>query len=99
MTQLGKAQAPLFSVSLQKGDNRNQSRGVVLPQLAKQTGGRHEIIVGQSALVQVLQSTAGFLNAQYEVTYTRPAGPMPGALQLGTTRPGVTIYATRFPPQ
>ena len=99
MNQLGKAQAPLFSVSLQKGDNRNQSRGVVLPQLAKQTGGRHEIIVGQSALVMLLQNTVGFLNAQYEITYTRPAGPTPGALQVGTTRPNVTIYASRFPPQ
>lgn len=99
MKELGKAQAPLFSVSLQKGDNRNQHRGVVLPVLAKQTGGRHEIIVGQSALVKLLKETAGFLNAQYEITFTRPAGPMPGAIQFGTTRPGVTIYATRFPPQ
>ncbi len=99
MNQLGKAQAPLFSVSLQKGDNRNQSRGVVLPQLAKQTGGRHEVIVGQSALVMLLQNTAGFLNAQYEITYTRPAGPMPGVLRLGVRRPNVTIYASQFPPQ
>jgi hypothetical protein len=99
LTQLGRAQAPLFSVSLQKGDNRNQSRGVVLPQVAKNTGGRHEIIVGQSALVQLLKDTAGFLNAQYEITYARPAGPMPGRLQLGVRRPNVTIYASQFPPQ
>lgn len=99
MNQLGRAQAPLFSVSLQKGDNRNMSRGVVLPQVAKQTGGRHEAIVGQSNLVERLKDTAGFLLAQYEVTYTRPAGPMPGALQMGTTRPNVTIYASRFPPK
>jgi hypothetical protein len=99
MNQLGKAHAALFSVSLQKGDNRNQSRGIVLPELAKRTGGRHEIIVGQSALVSKLKDTAGFLLSQYEITYTRPSGPMPGAVQVGVTRPGVTIYASQFPPQ
>lgn len=99
MNQLGKAQAPLFSVALQKGDNKNATRGIVMLQLAKNTGGRHEIIVGQSALVMLLKNTVGFLNSQYEITYTRPAGPMPGAVQLGTTRPNVTIYASRFPPQ
>lgn len=99
MNLLGKAQAPLFSVSLQKGDNRNQSRGVVLPQLAKQTGGRHEIIVGQSALVMLLKNTAGFLNAQYEVTYTRPAGPTPPGIQVGVLRQKVQILHSRFPPQ
>jgi hypothetical protein len=99
MNQLGKAQAALFSVSLQKGENRNQSRGLVLPTVAKQTGGRHEIIVGQSALVSKLKETAGFLLSQYEITYTRPSGPTPGRLQLGVTRPGVTIYASQFPPQ
>jgi hypothetical protein len=99
MAQLGKAQAPLFSISLQKGDAGNPQRGVVLPKLAKDTGGRHEQIVGQSALVDLLHDTAGFLLSQYEVTYTRPAGPMPGALQAGVERSGVTIYVTHFPPK
>ena len=99
MKELGKAQAPLFSVSLQKGDNRNAHRGVVLPQLAKQTGGRHDIIVGQSALVDLLKNTASYLNAQYEITYTRPAGAPPTVLAMGVARPGVTILVTRFPPQ
>ncbi len=99
MNELGKAQAPLFSISLQKGDNRNNQRGVVLPQLAKQTGGRHATIVGQSALVDMLHSTAGFLLGQYEITYTRPAGPAPSALMVGVKRLNVTIYATRFPPK
>jgi hypothetical protein len=99
MKELGKAQAPLFSTSLQKGDNRNQSRGVVLPQLAKETGGRHDVIVGQSALVQRLTDTANFLLSQYEVTYTRPAGPTPQTLQMGVARNGVKIFATHFPPQ
>lgn len=99
MKELGKAQAPLFSVSLQKGENRNNQRGVVLPQLATQTGGRHEVIVGQSALVDLLKQTADYLTAQYEITYTRPAGPMPGGIQFGVARAGVKILATHFPPQ
>lgn len=99
MKELGKAQAPLFSVSLQKGENKNNQRGVVLPQLANQTGGRHEVIVGQSALVQLLRDTAGLLLAQYEITYTRPAGPTPQGIQYGVTRTGVKILATKFPPQ
>lgn len=99
MKELGKAQAPLFSVSLQKGDNRNQSRGVVLPKLASETGGRHEIIVGQSELVQKLKETATVLLGQYEVTYTRPNGPAPQVLQFGVARMGVKMLHTRFPPQ
>ena len=99
MNELGKAQAPLFSVSLQKGENRNNQRGIVLPQLATQTGGRHEIIVGQSALVTMLKQNAEYLLSQYEITFTRPAGPKPGAIQFGVTRPGVKILATHFPPQ
>lgn len=99
MKELGKAQAPLFSVSLQKGDNRNAHRGVVLPVMAKNTGGRHEIIVGQSALVDKLKETAGFLLGQYEVTYTRPAGPAPQVMQFGVGRAGLKIYGSQFPPQ
>jgi len=99
MKELGKAQAPLFSVSLQKGEKRNNQRGVVLPQLATQTGGRHEVIVGQSALVDLLKQTADYLTAQYEITYTRPAGPMPAGIQFGVNRTGVKILATHFPPQ
>jgi hypothetical protein len=99
MNELGKAQAPLFSISLNKGSEGNPNRGVVLPVLAKNTGGRHEQIVGQSALVDMLHATAGFLLAQYEITYTRPAGPTPNTVQVGVRRQGVTIYATRFPPK
>ena len=99
MNELGKAQAPLYSVSLQKGENRNNQRGIVLPQLAQQTGGRHETVVGQSALVQLLKDTAGYLLSQYEITYTRPAGPKPQGIQFGVTRTGVKIMASRFPPQ
>ncbi len=100
MKNLGKAQAPLFSMSLQKGDNRNEHRGVVLPKLASETGGRHEIIVGQSALVQKLKDIGTLLLSQYEVTYTRPAGPMPQVLRFGVSgRTGVKMLHTRFPPQ
>jgi hypothetical protein len=99
LRELGKSHAPLFSVSLQKGDSRNQSRGIVLPQLATQTGGHHETIVGQSALVGLLKTYAAAINAQYEITYTRPNGAAPAGFQAGVRRQGVTILASRFPPQ
>lgn len=97
---LAQSRAPLFSISLQKGDLRDQRRGVVLPQLAQQTGGVHQIIVGQSALVTLAKGVAAALLGQYEITYTRPAGPMPPGIQVGAKRPGkITILASRFPPQ
>lgn len=96
---LAQSRAPLYSISLQKGDLRDQRRGVVLPQLAQQTGGRHQIIVGQSALVGLAKGVAAGLINQYEITYTRPAGPMPPGIQVGVLRPKAQIFASRFPPQ
>lgn len=97
---LAQSRAPLFSISLQKGDLRDQRRGIVLPQLAEQTGGRHQIIVGQSALVGLAKGVAAALLGQYEITYTRPAGPMPPGIQVGAKRAGkIMILASRFPPQ
>ena len=96
---LAQSRAPLYSISLQKGDLRDQRRGVVLPQLAQQTGGRHQIIVGQSALVGLAKGVAAGLINQYEITYTRPAGPMPPGIQVGVLRQKAQIFASRFPPQ
>ena len=99
LKSLAQSRAPLYSISLQKGDLRDQRRGVVLPQLAQQTGGRHQIIVGQSALVGLAKGVAAGLINQYEITYTRPAGPMPPGIQVGVLRQKAQIFASRFPPQ
>lgn len=99
LKQLASSRAPLFSISLTKGDLIDQRRGPVLPQLAQQTGGSHQQIVGQSALVGLSKAIANTLLSQYEVTYTRPAGPTPPGIQVGVLRQNATILASRFPPQ
>lgn len=98
LKELAKAHAAIFSVSLQFGTNQNQSRGIVLDGLTKNTGGKRDFIVGQSALVNLVKSYVDILLSQYEVTYTRTANA-PQVVQVGTTRPGMTLLASRFPPQ
>jgi hypothetical protein len=99
MKVLATARAPLFAVSIQKGDLRNPSRGPILDGFTEKTGGRHDAIVGQSALVGMLKQYGDLLNAQYEITYQRPAGAPPQVLQMGLLRSGIKIYHSKFPPQ
>ena len=101
MKELAKDRATFFSVSLQKGDLRNASRGPILDGYADKTGGKRDVIVGQSALVDTLKSYAAMLNAQYEISFTRPVGAPPQLLQLATapTRGTVKILQSKFPPQ
>ena len=101
MKQMAKDRATFFSASLQKGDLKNSVRGPVLEGFADKTGGKHDVIVGQSALVGVLKSYGDILNAQYEITFTRPAGAPPQVIQLATapTRGPVKILHSKFPPQ
>jgi len=97
--ELRKAGAQLWAVSLQKGALRNPQRDVVLEVLTKNTGGRREFIVGQSAVETILKSYADALTSQYEVTYKRPAGAPPQNVQVGVARPGLKLFATVYPPQ
>ncbi len=99
MKVLASARAPLFAVSIQKGDLRNPSRGPILDGFTDKTGGRHDAIVGQSALVGMLKQYGDLLNAQYEITYQRPAGAPPQVLQMGLQRTGIKIFHSKFPPQ
>ena len=97
--ELRKAGAQLWAVSLQKGALRNPQRDVVLEVLTKNTGGRREFIVGQSAIETILKGYADALTSQYEVTYKRPAGAPPQNVQVGVARPGLKLFATVYPPQ
>jgi hypothetical protein len=97
--ELRKCGASLWAVSLQKGALRNPQRDVVLEVLTKNTGGRREFIVGQSAIETILKSYADALTSQYEVTYKRPAGTPPQNVQVGVARPGLKLLATVYPPQ
>ena len=101
MKELAKDQAWIFSVSLQKGDSRNSTRGTVLQGFADLTGGHHDDIVGQSALVDQLKAYADILNAQYEMKYMRPAGAPPQSVQMASNPAlgQIKFYSTKFPPQ
>jgi VWFA-related protein len=97
---LKKSVAQVWAVSLQKGALKNPTRDVVLETLTKNTGGKREYIVGQSALENVLKGYANALTSQYEVTYKRPDGKKPAVqVQIGTLRPGLRLHASGFAPQ
>jgi hypothetical protein len=93
------AGAQLWSLSLQKGTNKNAKRDVVLTQLTRNSGGHREFIVAQSAIETHLTQFAGALVSQYEVTYKRPEGPRPNVVQTGTTRQGTRLHASLFAPE
>ncbi len=97
--EIAKGNAGLWAVSLQKGTLKNEIRGVVLNDLAKNTGGRREFIHGQSALEDVLQEFADNLLSQYAVTYRRPVGQNPRLVQVGVMRQGLGLHASIFAPR
>ena len=98
--ELKKSGAQLWAVSLQKGSLRNPARDLVLDVLTKNTGGRREFIVGQSAIENVLKSYADMMTSQYEVSYKRPAGTTNvQTVQVGVARPGLKLFATVWAPQ
>ncbi|HSC27288.1 MAG TPA: VWA domain-containing protein [Vicinamibacterales bacterium] len=97
---LRRSVAQVWAVSLQNGPLRNPKRDVVLNQLTKNTGGRREFIVGQSALETILKSFADALTAQYEVIYKRPAGVRSAKIvQTGLTRQGLRLHASLYAPR
>ncbi len=92
--------ASVWAVSIQRGEQRNPTRDIVLNQLAQFTGGRREFIVGQSAIEGYLKTYADALMFQYEVTYKRPESKTPAQQTLvGITRPGLRIHANAFAPK
>lgn len=99
LKEMAKDRAALFSVSLQKGDLRNSTRGPVLDGLTDKTGGKRDVIVGQSALIGILKGYGDILNAQYELQFSRPVGAPPQLLQMATHRNGLKFFASKFPPQ
>lgn len=99
LKEIANGGATFFSVSLQKGDLKNSVRGPMLEEFTRRTGGKRDEIVGQSALVGMLKGYGDILNAQYEVTYSRPAGAPPQVIQWATLRNNVKIYQSTFPPK
>jgi VWFA-related protein len=95
-----KSVAQLWVVSYQRGTAKASNRDLVLNQLSKTTGGTREFIVGISALEPVLVRYADILTSEYAVTYGRAdSSKAAQEVRIGTTRPGVTLHASGFPPQ
>ena len=99
LDELKKSSVQLWAVSLQKGALRNPVRDIVLDTLTKNTGGKREFILGQSATENILKGFADALTSQYEVTYKRPADAKAQGVQVGVARPGLKLYATSWAPQ
>lgn len=100
LNQVRKANASVWAVSYNSGTVSQDPRGVVLDALAKNTGGLRETIAGQNALEMYMTNIAKALNAQYEVTFRRPAGAkQPEIIQFGVSRQGLRLHHSIYAPQ
>jgi hypothetical protein len=107
MQQIVASGASLWVVSYQnsvsmptvaKAGHRGQNLDLVLSR-AQGTGGVRlkvgDVKVLETALLQIAAAVAG----QYEVTYTRPDGPLPVLLQMAQVRSGVNLIYPQTPPK
>lgn len=77
--------------------NNGQIRDVLLQNVPGGTGGSRQLISVPSALTEALSKVAAAIVGQYAVTYARPDGPTPKTVQMGETKPGVTILYPSTP--
>ena len=98
-----KAGAQLWTVSLQKGRNKQETlsqRDIVLNALTKNTGGKREFIVAESAIQHYMKLYADALTSQYAVTYKRPSSERPKVVQTGLARSTpLKLHAALFAPR
>jgi hypothetical protein len=97
-----KSGASLWAVSLQPngGITQNKMHEVILGGIAHNTGGRREIINGQSAIIDNLKAYWGQIANQYEVVYERPAGTKSATrLSVGLRAEGVQTYYSQYAPK
>jgi hypothetical protein len=99
LQQVIQSGASFWAVSYNSGTTAQDPRGVVLDPLAKNTGGRREVIASQSALELYMTNIANALANQYEITFERPAGAQPQLLQVGVTRQGLSLHTSIYPPR
>jgi hypothetical protein len=75
----------------------NRNRSDILDKTTTDSGGRREIILGQSGIGPALKQIAGWLTHEYRVTYSRPESLIPPEhLDVTVTRPGVKVAATTW---
>jgi|SRR5579864_2278036 len=77
--------------------NNGQNLDLVLQSVPQGTGGLRLQIAVPSALRDALPRIATALSGQYAVTYQRADGPAPKTVQMGQTKPGVTIHYPSTP--
>lgn len=76
-----------------------RNRAVVLAEGTSLTGGRREQILAESAIPGKLRQVGEELLNQQVVTYSRPDALIPPEkIEVTSTRPGVTVRATRVAP-
>jgi VWFA-related protein len=78
--------------------NLTTTRNAILQDFAKATGGTREMINAPSAMADLLKGWADALTYQYEVVY-KSANKNAKVVLVGTTRQGVHLHASGFPPQ
>ena len=78
--------------------NVSASRNALLEDLARASGGTHDMIDAPTTMETVLRQWADALASQYEITYIRDAASAK-VVQVGTTRTGVHLHASGFAPQ
>lgn len=109
-----KSNAQLWALSVQSHDvtlssrkgasasanagNITASRNALLQELSKASGGERNMIDAASAMENILKQWADDLTYQYQIVYTRDGGAAK-VLQVGTTRAGVHLHASGFPPK
>jgi VWFA-related protein len=106
MEQLRKSRAILYVVSAAGAESSSdsgisetaQQLSIVLGDGSRESGGRHDVVVG-ATMTQAVQKIANELLHQYEVTYEGADTLKPGdRLQVSTKRKGVTVRApSRLP--
>jgi VWFA-related protein len=78
--------------------NMTAARNAMLQDFSKATGGTRDMINAQSAMADILKQWADALTYQYEIVYKSP-NKSAKVVQVGTTRQGVKLHASGFPPQ
>lgn len=99
LDQVQRANASFWMVSYSSGTVTADPRGVLTDALARNTGGRNEVIAADSALELYMTNAANAIANQYEVQYTRPAGSTPKQLLMQARRQGLTLHHTIYPPK
>jgi VWFA-related protein len=92
----GKASGPASAAA--NATNMTSARNAMLQDFSKATGGTRDMINAQSAMADILKQWADVLTYQYEIVYKSP-NKSAKVVQVGTTRQGVKLHASGFPPQ